>query len=346
MSPRDKTMIPRDRTAQATVAAGYALGLIELAGSKGADRGALLAAAGIAASDLADPDNRIPFARYIDLMRTAKALTGDPALALHFGEAVNLADVSIVGLIGEASPTMREAFQQLNRYVRLVVEAQGADSGPRFRMVREGASVWMVDTRADADTYPELTEAAFAQMVCWARRLGVTLASAVQVAHPAPPYAAEYDRIFQAPTRFGAPRNALRLNPAGQTAPLARLPRYVFGVLADRAEALLAGLETSRTTRGQVEALLLPVLHTGETGMDQVAAGLGLGRQTLLRRLKAEGVTYAGLLDALRQRLAMHYLAGRKVSVNETAYLLGFSDPAAFSRAFKRWTGSSPSSRK
>lgn len=61
-------------------------------------------------------------------------------------------------------------------------------------------------------------------------------------------------------------------------------------------------------------------------------------RDTLSRRLKAEGTTFERVLDALRHRLAIKSLAGRKVSVNETAYLLGYSDPAAF----KRWTGLSP----
>ena len=73
-----------------------------------------------------------------------------------------------------------------------------------------------------------------------------------------------------------------------------------------------------------------------------VAGKLGLSRQTLFRRRKAEGTSFERLLDELRRQLALDYLAGGKVSVNETAYLVGFSDPAAFSRAFKRWTGSSP----
>jgi AraC-like DNA-binding protein len=77
--------------------------------------------------------------------------------------------------------------------------------------------------------------------------------------------------------------------------------------------------------------------------MDTIAGRMGLSRQTLFRRLKAEGVTFEQVLDELRHRLALHYLAGRKASVNETGYLVGFSDPAAFSRAFKRWTGKSPS---
>jgi len=72
------------------------------------------------------------------------------------------------------------------------------------------------------------------------------------------------------------------------------------------------------------------------------ASKLGLSRQTLFRKLKAEGVTFELVLDELRQQLALYYLNGKKVSINQTAYLVGFSEPAAFSRAFKRWTGSSP----
>src|SRR5437588_7696532 len=81
---------------------------------------------------------------------------------------------------------------------------------------------------------------------------------------------------------------------------------------------------------------------TGEASMDMIAVKLGLSRQTLFRKLKTEGITFEKVLDELRHKLALHYLNGKKVSVNETAYLVGYSEPSAFSRAFKRWTGSSP----
>ncbi len=86
----------------------------------------------------------------------------------------------------------------------------------------------------------------------------------------------------------------------------------------------------------------MPILHTGEVSVETIAGKLGTSRQTLYRNLKDEGVTFEQVLDALRHRMALDYIASRKVSVNETAYLVGFSDPASFSRAFKRWTGKSP----
>jgi AraC-like DNA-binding protein len=76
--------------------------------------------------------------------------------------------------------------------------------------------------------------------------------------------------------------------------------------------------------------------------MEAIAAKMNQSRHTLHRALKDEGVTFEQVLDDLRHTLALQYLQGKKVSVNETAYLVGFSDPAAFSRAFKRWTGMSP----
>ena len=94
--------------------------------------------------------------------------------------------------------------------------------------------------------------------------------------------------------------------------------------------------------RSEVERRLEPLLASGEVGIERLARDLGYSRQTLYRRLKAEGITYEQLLDGLRRRLGLRFMR-EGLSVKDAAYRLGFSDPAAFSRAFKRWTGSSPS---
>jgi len=180
--------------------------------------------------------------------------------------------------------------------------------------------------------------------VCRARVAGQPqFVKAVHVTHAAPAYRAEYDRIFQMPVVFGSDRNALLMTGDSWLTLKPSLPsRYVFGILSARAEALLGELEGSNSARGRVEHALMLLLHTGEAGMDGIARKLGLSRQTLSRRLKAEGTTFEKVLDELRHNMALNYLSGKKVSVNETAYLVGFSEPAAFSRAFKRWTGTSP----
>jgi AraC-like DNA-binding protein len=158
-----------------------------------------------------------------------------------------------------------------------------------------------------------------------------------------PEYAAEYERIFGAPVVFESAWNAMQIDPRFLLLKQPPVNRYVFAVLTERADALLESFNESRTTAGRVKGVLMKMLHTGEASMDAVAGKLGQSRQTLYRNLKDEGVTYEQVLDDLRRKLALDFLAAKKVSVNETAYLVGFSDPASFSRAFKRWTGKSPS---
>jgi AraC-like DNA-binding protein len=332
------------------VAAGLARALIEIAVAKGAERVTLLERAAIDPKDLADQDNRVPFDKYVTLMRAAKALSGDPALALHFGEAIDLAEFSVVGLIGRAAPTMMEAFLQLNRYGRLVVEVD-LKLQDRFRLAPGDGGLWMIDTRPNPNDFPELTEQTLARVVCGCSRMildsGWTGAAApaikaVHVTHDDPGYRGEYDRIFGVPVVFTSEKNAILVDAMWPAHRLALQPRYVFGILSGHAEELLQTLVRAKTMRGRVAGTLLPLLHTGDIGVEAIADKMGVSRWTLARKLKMEGTTFEKVLDELRHTMALHYLSGRKVSVNEAAYLVGFSEAAAFSRAFKRWTGASP----
>ncbi len=97
-----------------------------------------------------------------------------------------------------------------------------------------------------------------------------------------------------------------------------------------------------KSVRREVERHLEPLLASGTARIERVAGAMGCSRQTLYRRLKGEGLTFEQVLDGLRHRLALKLMRGGTLAVKDAAYRLGFSDPAAFSRAFKRWTGLSP----
>lgn len=118
-----------------------------------------------------------------------------------------------------------------------------------------------------------------------------------------------------------------------------------LGQVAQAIEARAAPRPASALRR-EVERNIEQLLESPDgVRIERVARALGLSRQTLYRRLKAEGTTFEELLDGVRRRIALRLIRKEGLSVKEAAYRLGFSDPAAFSRAFKRWTGSSPTAR-
>jgi AraC-like DNA-binding protein len=339
------TEAPCDRTGE-TCAAGFARALVQLAVADGADREALLNAAGIDAADLEDADRRIPLDRYKALMRTAKALTGDAAFALHFGAAFDITELSIVGLMGQACETVADAFALLPRFTRLAIEVELEEEaqGQRCVLRKIDGQLWLIDMRKNPNEFPELTESSFARMRTSGARLGgESFWKEVHVTHAAPAYADEYARVFGVPVVFSSRWNAVLLSGEEWMAIRAPSPSpYLLAILKERAEALLGALDATGSLRGRVEALVAPSLHQRAAGMAAAAAKLGMSRATLARRLNREGTTFEAVLGSLRRRLADDYLGKRCLSVAETSYLLGFSEPAAFSRAYRRWTGRSP----
>ena len=117
----------------------------------------------------------------------------------------------------------------------------------------------------------------------------------------------------------------------------------LFSFLGDLVQLFAEQKPVARCFRSEVESAIEPTLGQSEVSIDKVAGQLGMSRQTLYRRLRAESVTFEEILEAKRRQLAIRYLKLEGRPVKAVAYKLGFSDPAAFSRAFKRWTGVNPS---
>jgi AraC-like DNA-binding protein len=165
--------------------------------------------------------------------------------------------------------------------------------------------------------------------------------SEVWFKHERPEYHAQYARVFTGTLRFGQPRYAI-------VGPREYLDREL--VLADAttraaleagAEQLLQGMQAG-TTAERVRALLWFERRLDAMSTGKIAKGMGLGVRELRRRLAAEGVRLSQLLGEARLRVAKHELSKPGVSIKEAAYALGFSEPSAFFRAFKRWSGQTP----
>ncbi len=328
------------------MAAGFAAAFVEYACRKGADRLALLAGSGLTEDDLSDQDNRIPIASYKALIGAAIQQTGDTALLLRQTFESRLETMSVVGQIVHSSASLRHSIEQLNRYLHLMGDVELPVGVSRFELDRSADGLWIIDHLVLPPDQSFWSEVAFARFISEFRRSfpGATFEIGLEVTYPPPPHADQYPDLFRVPVQFQASRNALRIDPVWDSPDSLFEPgnEYAFGIFTRHADALLAELRADTSIRGQIESQILPKLHEGTLSMDRVARDIGMSRQTLYRRLKEESVTFAEIHDDLRKRMAMEYLGGQRVTVNETAYLLGFSEASSFVRAFKRWTGLSP----
>src|SRR6266436_2601410 len=265
-----------------TVAAGYPKALLDFAVSRGAERQMLIERSHICLDDLKDQDNRIPLTNYLALLKAGIELCNEPALSLLFGEAVRLQDISLVGLIGVAFDNVEAVRRQVNRYAPLTLDADDGGTADAVEFVRENGDVWMKFTSEIYKANPLLTESGFARNVCGARALAASMPNlanlsfpkAIRFTHSEPSYRAEYDRIFGVPLFFGSHMNAFLIDEAFLKMKLPRTNPYLSEIMSARAEELLKSLESSKTTRGRVENLLIPILHTGEASMDMIAVKL------------------------------------------------------------------------
>ena len=131
---------------------------------------------------------------------------------------------------------------------------------------------------------------------------------------------------------FGAPRHERQSGAGG-----------LLALLAGALQAVSQEAPAKRCFKREVEDAIGPLLGSAEVSIERVARTLGMSRQTLYRRLREEGTSFEEIIEAKRRQLAIRYIGLDRLPVKAVAYRLGFSDPAAFSRAFKRWTGFSPS---
>jgi AraC-like DNA-binding protein len=123
---------------------------------------------------------------------------------------------------------------------------------------------------------------------------------------------------------------------------LERADSKLHQVIRQHAERMLAELPRTQSFTREVRDMVAAELVGGNPSALNVAARLDMSTRTLTRRLEREGMNFKELLDDLRKRLALEYVKSQEITLSEVALLLGFSQTAAFHRAFRRWTGQTP----
>jgi AraC-like DNA-binding protein len=164
----------------------------------------------------------------------------------------------------------------------------------------------------------------------------------VTMSRPELPDPAPFTHYFCAPIQYSGNEDSICFDKADALAALPTANAEVARANEKIVQEYLARFDRSSVAM-QVRARLTEQLSSGHTTQDSVADALHMSLRSLQRRLHNEGTSYKRLLGETRRELAAHYMAESHRSINEITYLLGFSEPSNFSRAFRRWTGKSPS---
>ncbi len=314
--------------------------IADAADARGVRAEELYRAVNLDPSLLDDPDNRIPFSQFVALYENAARLTGDDAFGLHVGEISTPELFDVLGYVVINSPTLGEALNRLVRYHSIWSD------GALFRLDVSGSRACLTYEYAESQGSPRRhdCEMTFSIAVSFARRVtGVDWAPVeVSFQHPKPQSTDEHRRIFRAPVLFSRPSNDLILDSALLGLPITMADPGLCDILDRQARELLARLPHEDSLANQVRGLLTETLKAGDSRLETLSQRFGVSPRTLQRRLRDEGTSHQELLDEVRKELSKRYLMEPELAICEVAYLLGFSEPSAFHRAFRRWTGITP----
>ncbi len=308
---------------------------------QGVDPMALLEEAGIDASHVINADRRIDVEHMQELWRLATAATGDEAFGLHAAEQLQPATLQGLGLGFLASDTIYDALQRLVRFSRIL------SSGLSLELQQRGEYVDLVYTYDVADLPPDHVWQAFdfamgLVLVMCRLTLGEYVSPiGIEAERPRPQKPEVFESMLGSRVSFECERNCLTFVRADIVDRLVTANDELARINDEQVETYLASFLPVSTAR-EVVGKIVERLPDGPPSQKQIAEALHVSNRTLQRKLKDEGTSFIDLLQDTRLQLAQKYLAQPQRSVVEVAYLLGFSEPSTFSRAFKRWTGQAP----
>lgn len=295
--------------------------------------------AGIPYLSTEEPTGRIETYKITTLMKLAVKVTKDPAFGLKVVPYLHAANFQALGYSLFSSSTLHEFCQRLVRFFRLVSESSQHhlyEQEDAFKLTLEITNPEVCDETVDT-----WLGAVVHFCRCLYRPNFAPLA--VELTRPAPPTGADnYGLFFNAPVTFSSKENAFYFNKDDMFAPLPtanqELARRNDEVIIEH----LARLDRDDIVR-QVEAKIVALLPTGDCSREKVASLLNMSSRSLLNKLEQKQTSYKDILENLRSTLAQQYIDQQSMPISEITYVLGFSDTSSFSRAFRRWTGETPS---
>ena len=319
------------------VAAVQALHLVELVQRWGVTSSQLLRGLDLDERELRDPSKKLGVSVLVPLVERARALTGEPGLGLYFGLRMQVASHGYLGFATMTASTVGEALDLATRFAPVITTALS------LRLLRSGNVVSLViEEEADLGSVRDVVLLAVLVGV-W--RIGCTLTGRELEGHAdvvfAEPSYFERFRPLGPRVSFGAAQNRLVFDAALLDYPLVSADPAALQLAREQCERALEMLGFDGRIVARVRAVL-PKAGGGFRTLDELAAKLRTSSRTLKRNLAAFGTAYSTLLDEARLDRARRLLEGERLSLDAIAETLGYSDTANFTRAFRRWTQTTP----
>jgi AraC-like DNA-binding protein len=303
--------------------------------------GPVLQACSVGESQLVDLRYAIPALSLEKALSRAVELSDDPAIGLAVGARPPEETLTILAHLALAAPSLNDAMACVCEYARLlgdgiVISWSGEDEREPPRLaVRFGATLG-----ERAGRYlGEVLMGSFATLC--QRIAGPQALVSVSLTHAEPAHAARYALSYGCPVGFGAPCASLSLDhPHREPQPFA--DTAMFAVLSEAAERLVGSAGRQASFGDQLRSMLSREPNLCELGMARLARSMGVTQRTFRRRLSSEGLRVSDLLREARLARAREELSRTDRSIKEVAEQLGYSEPSAFHRAFRSWTGMTP----
>lgn len=307
--------------------------------SLGADPAVVCAAAGLDLKIFGDPENQITYRAASHLYRVCTQETACPHFGLLVGSRAGLEGLGFVGLLARYAPDVRTAVHNLVSYLRLRMHGATATVEETGKVATFGYEIHA----PGAEATDQIADGSLAMML----NMMVTLCGRdfrpveVRFEHRKPDNLVPYNRFFQAPLHFEMDENALVFACSHLDRTLPAVDPELTRLLRDTVRKLEA--QAGDDLPEQVRSVLRTALLVDQGHIEQVAAMLGVHSRTLHRRLAEYGTNFRGIVDEVRYEIARQMLEDTRFDVAHIAGVLDYADTSAFARAFRRWSGSTPS---
>lgn len=303
------------------------------------DIDAFLHSLGVDPASVKSPDAYIPIETYLLIQDEAANYVNDPYFGLHMGEFAEVGSWSILGYMMMNCKTLGEAFEKSTRYSRIIGNLIEGNVHLGFNKIK--VTLW---TPPHA---PKMSRHCFEATISSSVRLMRTLTGVklspleVTFIYPEPESRSEYERIFHCPVHFGQKENTFTLAMSVVNTPILLANPGLLEYFEKYAQDFLADMDRQNEHARAVTKIILARMDDEALSINKVAKEMAVSVRTLQNRLKEEGVVFSELLTDTRQRLAKKYLQ-ENYTVEQITYLLGFSEPSVFRKAFKKWSGVTP----